>query len=120
MSRFLRLALLFATVLTGATPALAGPVVTARFGLHEVQPMMQLEALGFRIAGFSVNADDGATLSAVRVATRLRRVQAGDIVIAHMNKPAGGTAEGFVAALPELLRRGLRFIKLSEASLVPA
>jgi peptidoglycan/xylan/chitin deacetylase (PgdA/CDA1 family) len=88
--------------------------------IYDAPAMQQIEALGLRIAGFSVNADDGATLSAVQVASRLRRVQAGDIVIAHMNKPAGGTAEGFAAALPELLRRGLRFIKLSDARLVPA
>jgi peptidoglycan/xylan/chitin deacetylase (PgdA/CDA1 family) len=77
-----------------------------------------IEALGFRIAGFSVDADGGATLSAQAVAARLRVVKPGDVVIAHVNRPAGGTAEGFAAALPELRQRGLRFVKLSEAELV--
>lgn len=77
-----------------------------------------IEAMGLRIAGFSVNADGGATLPARAVAARLNAVKAGDIVIAHMNKPAGATAEGFAQALPGMRQRGLRFVKLSEAELV--
>jgi hypothetical protein len=53
------------------------------------------------------------------VAARLRSVRAGDVVIAHMNKPAGETAEGFAIALPELLARGIRFVKLSDVQLQP-
>ena len=70
---------------------------------------------GYRVAGYSLNADDGATATAATVAQRLRGVSAGDIVLAHLNKPAGGTAEGIAEALPTLLQRGVRFIKLSEA-----
>ena len=77
-----------------------------------------IAGLGLRIAGFSLNADGGATLGAPAVAQRLGRLQPGDIVIAHMNKPAGGTAEGLAAALPALQARGLRFIKLSQAAAV--
>jgi len=77
-----------------------------------------IEALGLRIAGFSVNADAGATLPATAVAARLRGVKPGDIVIAHMNHPGRGTSAGFAAALPGLLARGLRFVKLSQAELV--
>lgn len=77
-----------------------------------------IEALGLQIAGFSVNADAGATLPAAAVAARLRGVKPGDIVIAHMNHPGRGTAAGFAAALPGLLARGLRFVKLSQAELV--
>jgi peptidoglycan/xylan/chitin deacetylase (PgdA/CDA1 family) len=78
-----------------------------------------IEAMGLRIAGFSVNADAGATLSASAVASRLRKVQPGDIVIAHMNKPAAGTARGFGLAIDELRRRGLRFVKLSQTPMRP-
>lgn len=77
-----------------------------------------IEATGLRIAGFSVNADVGATLPATAVAARLRTVQPGDIVIAHMNHPGRGTAAGFAAALPALQARGLRFVRLSQAELV--
>lgn len=72
--------------------------------------------LGYRIAGFSLNADDGGTLGAASVAARLRAVRPGDIVIAHLNRPASGTAEGMAAALPELLARDLKFVTLSQAA----
>jgi peptidoglycan/xylan/chitin deacetylase (PgdA/CDA1 family) len=85
---------------------------------YDAQSQQRIAALGFRIAGFSLNADDGATLSAASVARRLRQATPGDIVIAHMNKPASGTAEGFAAALPELLACGVKFVKLSDAAAV--
>ena len=75
-------------------------------------------ALGYRIAGFSVNADAGASYPASAVASRLRKVQPGDVVLAHMNHPTSGTAEGFARALPELLQRGMVFVKLSQSMLV--
>jgi peptidoglycan/xylan/chitin deacetylase (PgdA/CDA1 family) len=77
-----------------------------------------IEAMGQRVAGFSLNADGGATLSAAAVARSLARLQAGDVVIAHMNHPSSGTAAGFVRALPLLLAKGFRFVKLSQVALV--
>jgi len=72
--------------------------------------------LGYRIAGFSLNADDGGTLGATAVARRLREVRPGEIVIAHLNRPASGTAEGLAVALPELLARDLKFVTLSQSA----
>ena len=85
---------------------------------YDAQGQAMVQALGYRIAGFSVNADAGATYPASVVASRLKGVKAGDVVIAHMNHPAGGTAEGFARALPELLQRGVVFVKLSQSMLV--
>ena len=85
--------------------------------IYDQQSIQAIEALGYSIAGFSVNADDGATLSQEVIVARLRAVRAGDVVIAHMNKPDGATAEAFAIVLPELLARGYRFVKLSQAHL---
>ena len=73
-----------------------------------------LDALGCRAAGFSVNGDEGGTLPAGAVRRRLLSVRPGDIVLCHMNRPASGTAEGVRQAVPELLRRGFRFVTLEE------
>jgi peptidoglycan/xylan/chitin deacetylase (PgdA/CDA1 family) len=81
---------------------------------YDTRSEQLITRLGYRIAGFSLNADDGATLGAAAVSRRLLRLQPGDVVIAHMNKPNSGTAKGFAAALPELLQRNLRFVKLSQ------
>jgi len=65
-----------------------------------------------RVAGFSLNADHGAAA----VARRLRQANPGEIVIAHMNRPASRTAKGVVAALPDPLGCGLTFVRLSQAA----
>lgn len=85
---------------------------------YDAQGQAMVQTLGYRIAGFSVNADGGATYPASVVASRLKSVKPGDVVIAHMNHPASGTAEGFARALPELLQRGVVFVKLSQVMLV--
>ncbi|MGW2254670.1 polysaccharide deacetylase family protein [Kitasatospora sp. NPDC001660] len=70
--------------------------------------------LGERVAGFTVNGDGGATLTAAEVRREVAAAPPGSIVIAHMNQPGGGTAGGFAAALPGLLAAGRRFVRLSE------
>ncbi len=80
--------------------------------------LQMVQALGYRVAGFSVNADAGASYPASVVAARLKGVKPGDVVIAHMNHPTSGTAEGFARVLPDLLQRGTVFVKLSQGMLV--
>lgn len=70
--------------------------------------------LGHEVIGFSVLGDAGATYRKDQVRAALLRATAGDIVILHMNHPAGETAAGVIEALPELRRRGFRFVKLSD------
>ncbi len=90
---------------------------TARY---DAASLKEIERLGYRVAGFSVNADAGATLPRRAVARRLLAVQPGDIVIAHMNKPASDTAEALRDALPVLLARGVRFVKLESRAVKAA
>jgi len=71
--------------------------------------------LGLQVVNYDVLGDAGATYSAAQV-TKAMVVDStpGSIVLAHMNKPNSGTAEGAAAALPELARRGFRFVHLSQ------
>ena len=87
-------------------------------GEYDQQAADEIRRIGYKIAGFSVNADSGATLSRAVVADRLRHVKGGDVIIAHMNKPASDTAEGMSIGLIELLRRGLVFVRLDQVDLV--
>lgn len=48
---------------------------------------------------------------------RLKHVKAGDIIIAHMNKPASETAEGLASALSELVRQGFIFVRLDQVEI---
>jgi peptidoglycan/xylan/chitin deacetylase (PgdA/CDA1 family) len=85
--------------------------------VYDEASMQAIRAMGYEIAGFSVNADAGATLSQAAIVARLRAVSPGDVVIAHLNKPQGATAEAFALVLPELKARGYRFVTLSQARL---
>ena len=79
-----------------------------------------IEQSGFKVAGFSINADSGATLGATAIAKRLKQVKSGDIIIAHMNKPDSDSAEGLSLGLLQLKAKGFRFVRLDETQLVSA
>lgn len=70
------------------------------------------EALGERIAGFAVDGDAGATLSAASVAAEIGAARGGELVLAHMNQPGSGTADGLLEAVNVLRDRGIAFARL--------
>lgn len=72
------------------------------------------ERLGHQVIGFSVLGDAGATFTEQQVTAALLASNPGSIVILHMNHPASGTAAGVKAAVPELRKRGVRFVRLSD------
>lgn len=72
------------------------------------------QLLGHEVIGFSVLGDAGATLPASKVKSAMLSSRPGDIIIAHMNHPEAGTGAGIIAALPELKKRGFRFVRLSD------
>lgn len=76
-----------------------------------------LKDMGYKAVAFRVNADEGATLKADVIYKHMMGVKGGDIVIAHMNRPQGDTAEGMKKALPELIKQGFTFVTLSEVVL---
>jgi peptidoglycan/xylan/chitin deacetylase (PgdA/CDA1 family) len=86
--------------------------------LYDPQAIGDIEAMGYRIAGFSLNADAGATLSAPEIVARIRAARSGDILIAHMNRPRSATAEGLAEGLSELLAKGFRFVLLRDEKVV--
>ena len=85
--------------------------------IYDAQAVAEINKLGFKIAGFSVNADAGATLTQAAIEGRLKQVKGGDVIIAHMNKPAGFTAEAFSTGLIHLLKNGFVFVRLDQVEL---
>ena len=88
-------------------------------GIYDPEAIKAIEAMGYELAGFSVNADNGATLAKKQIVGRLQKVRSGDIIIAHLNKPASDTGKGLAEGLQLLLDRGFRFVKLSGAEVRP-
>ena len=84
---------------------------------YDRQAIEEITKLGYKIAGFSINADVGATLKKASIEERLGHVKPGDVIIAHMNKPASDTAEGLSAGLLQLLRNGFVFVRLDQVEL---
>ncbi len=90
---------------------------------YDAQAIDEIRAMHYKIAGFSVNADAGATLARSAIARRMQQVKGGDVIIAHMNKPAGDSAEGLAVGLADLQKRGFEFVRLDQVDLqamVPA
>lgn len=73
--------------------------------------------LGHEVVGYSLLGDAGATYSASQVKAAFLAARPGDIILAHMNHPEAGTGAGIKAAIPELKKRGFRFVRLSEVTL---
>jgi len=90
----------------------------AATAVYDREAVSDIEAMGYRIAGFSLNADAGATLSAAEVAARVRASRNGDILIAHMNRPRSDTAEGLAEGLSDLQARGFRFVLIRDEKVV--
>lgn len=81
---------------------------------YDPQAIEEIGKLGYKIAGFSVNADAGATLNRRSIEERLKHVKNGDIINAHMNKPAGDSAEDLSAALADMLQAGFKVVRLGQ------
>lgn len=84
---------------------------------YDEQAIREIDRLGYKIAGFSVNADEGATAKKPAIEKRLERVRAGDVIIAHMNKPQSDSAEGLAVGLDSLLQQGFVFVRLDQVEL---
>ena len=84
---------------------------------YDARAIKEIDKLGYKIAGFSVNADSGATLKKVAIEKKLEHVKGGDVIIAHMNKPASESAEGLSVGLAHLLKEGFTFVRLDQVDL---
>jgi len=74
-------------------------------------------ALGYEVVNFSVLGDAGATYSRNQVKQALLNAPPSSIILLHMNRPKGDTAEGVVEAIPELKKQGFKFVRLSDCGL---
>ncbi len=84
---------------------------TAHYDTEAIKIVTNLE---YKVIGFSINADFGATANVNTIVNQLMKVKPGSIIIAHMNHPEGKTYEGFRKAYPYLIERGYKFVKLEE------
>jgi peptidoglycan/xylan/chitin deacetylase (PgdA/CDA1 family) len=72
--------------------------------------------LGFRIAGYSINADGGSLLGATTTERRVAAAKDGDVIIAHINQPTHPAGKGLVKGVLELKARGVDFVRLGDVA----
>lgn len=81
--------------------------------LYTRSSVQEIEGLGYRLAAFSINGDDGASLPARRVAENYRGAQDGAVLISHINHPEKSAGAGVAEGIRALKARGMRFVRLS-------
>jgi peptidoglycan/xylan/chitin deacetylase (PgdA/CDA1 family) len=80
--------------------------------LYSPSLLPMIGSWGYRVAGFSLNGDEGATLPAQAVAARIGRAKAGDVIIAHINQPQRSSGMGVIAGVKRLVDQGFTFTSL--------
>ncbi len=102
-----------ATSITAAT-GMAPRWYRAAAGYYSPSAIPAIQELGFGIAGYSLNADIGASLPARSVADRIASATNGEVIVAHINQPDRPCGAGVVAGVRELQRRDARFLRLDQ------
>ena len=81
-------------------------------GRYDAAAMDEIRGLGEAIAGYTIRADDGATLPMASVARRIAAAKDGDVIIAHANKPDRPSGAGVVQGILSLKAKGYLLVKL--------
>ena len=108
-----------AEVLDGAAAITAATGKAPRWyrgaaGIYSPETIPFIESLGFKIAGYSLNSDEGASLPAATAAARLGAAKDGDVTEGHINQPKRASGAGIAAGLRALHAAGTKFVRLDE------
>ena len=95
-----------------AATGLAPKWYRAAAGYYSPGAIPLIRDLGFGVAGFSLNADMGASLPARTVARRIATAADGDVIVAHVNQPMRSSGAGVLAGARALRARGVKFARL--------
>ena len=86
--------------------------------LYSFNSLALIRSMGFDVAGFTINADNGASQSASTVEERVLGAHDGDIISAQINKPESASGEGLARGIAGLKQRGYDFVMLSNTETV--
>ena len=84
--------------------------------LYSEDAMTLINGMGYRIAGFSLNADLGASLSEKGAAKRFETAIDGDVIIAHINQPTRPAGAGIAEGIVALKSKGFHFVRLEDVN----
>lgn len=84
--------------------------------LYSPEALALIRHLGLKVAGFSLNGDQGASLLASDAAHRIAHAQDGDVIIAHINQPGRPAGQGVAEGILALKARGFTFVRLEDVA----
>lgn len=111
----------FNEIIGGAQAVQAATNVTPHWyrgatALYSKDAMALITTMGFRIGGFSLNGDLGATASQKVAEARIAAAKSGDVIISHVNQPTHASGAGVVAGVLDLKAKGYKFVRLEDAA----
>jgi len=85
---------------------------------YDASSIDEIRKMGYRVAGYSLNGDDGSLLGAGSAEKRIAAAKDGDVVISHINQPTHAAGQGVANAIVKLKARGVEFVKLADVETV--
>lgn len=73
-----------------------------------------IKSMGFRIGGYSLSGDYGATVPAAKAERIIGNARDGDVIIAHINQPGRASGAGVARGVLALKAKGYAFRRLDE------
>ena len=83
-------------------------------GHYTAESEKLITAMNFKIAGYSLIGDGGASFSTAHAAKVISQAQNGDVIVAHMNQPLKPAGAGVVEGILKLKTAGFVFVKLND------
>lgn len=84
--------------------------------LYSPAALSLIESMGYAVAGYSLNGDEGASLGEAATARRIAAARSGDVILAHMNHPERPAGAGIAAGIAALKQAGTVFVRLDQAA----
>lgn len=81
---------------------------------YDLSAIAEIRAMGFEVAGYSINGDSGASLPAAAVEKQYLSAKDGDVLISHINQPTHSSGEGVAKGILDLKARGVQFVRLQD------
>ncbi len=85
---------------------------------YDASSIDEIRKMGYRVAGYSLNGDDGSLLGAGSAEKRIAAAKDGDVVISHINQPTHAAGQGVANAIVKLKARGVEFVKLADVETI--
>ncbi len=89
-------------------------------GTYSVSAINTITDMGYKLGGYSIHGDGGASFSTNKTEKTFLSAKDGDVIIAHINQPSKPAGVGVVQAILKLKSEGVIFVKLQDGFGLPA